>query len=199
MATKAEKEKYINSCGAMRINPYFVGNPDELYPDLIKCKSGLENPEFQVSDIHYPDYVRYCAFVLDPNSPLIRDNVDMKARRAAAEKMVGFRGYKDRRFEVNMLKYIFKNKKYTLLCTIQNIFDDYTEKANMEINLLTDEKKLMEVCQLKTKLKNDMRDLIVDEENLIRELFFNDDELMEAYNQSPESPEEMMKLLRANK
>lgn len=161
-------------CKDMTIDPTFIGDYKKKYPDLEKCIPD----NFKVNKFDFDMYMQYCALVFDPRSPAINDYPDLKMRKEKVLEMVRYKGETDRRFEIKLLLEIFNNRKFTLLITVRNIFDDYSEKSNMTLEGIDDEEKILKASQMKTKLVNDMFDLMQKESQLLSEIFYDDSEVI---------------------
>jgi len=153
MAGKDWKASYKGKTGGMLIDPLFDGNPKDLYPVLneIPCT---------ISELHYDLFIKVCAFVLDPNSPIVREYSDLNARREYVNDLLGYRGHQDRKFEVLMLQKVYRNTEWRLLCTVDSVFDEFEVRANEELVKQTDEEKMLKAVSLKKKYIDDMKDMI---------------------------------------
>lgn len=194
MAVKNWKDKYRHSCGGMLIDPFFEGDYIEAYPILgdIKCSVG---------EIHFDNFVRCCSFTLDPNSPIQKEFSDLKTRRDYVQSMLGYKGHQDRSFEVNMLKKVYRKTDWTLLCTIDNVFDEFATRANEEL-ADTDEldaDKMLKAVQLKRKYIDDMKDMIGIREDLYKKIFMDNENLMEIEREQALNPEAFVKLKKSSK
>lgn len=181
---KKAKDIYGNRIAGMYINPFLEGEGVYLktYDEEIRiCMEKIEN--FAVTELHFDNYMRYCALVFDPNSPAVTDFPELKYRKEKIKGMLSYMGREDRRFEVMLLVKVYRQKHFTFLTTIQTVFDDYAEKANMELGGLDDE-KLIKATQLKTKLINDMGDLLEKEQKAMHEMFFGDKDMVDDFKKS---------------
>jgi len=107
-----------------------------------------------------------------------------------------YRGHQDRKFEVEMLKKVYRSSEWTLLCTIDNVFDEFSTRANEELDDSEemDADKMLKAVQLKRKYIDDMKDMISIRENLYKKIFMNDDDLMAIEREQALTPETFIKL-----
>lgn len=190
---KKAQDIYGSRVIGMYINPFLNdGEYVVSYKEEIDgCLAGID--DFNVSDLHFDNYMRYCALVFDPNSPAVVDYPELKVRKEKIKSMLGYMGREDRRFEVRLIVRVYQNKQFTYLTTIQNVFDDYAEKANMVLEGL-DEDKLMKTTQLKTKLINDMGDLLDKERQAMSSMFFGDKDMVEDFKKARKTTETVAKM-----
>ena len=190
MAKNNWKERYKNSCNGMLISPFIEGSYKEAYPIL----SNIPISD-RVTDIHYDNYVRACALILDPNSPILKEFSTLEKRREYVYMFLPYLGYKAKHFEVELLKKVYRNTEWTLLCTIDNVFDEFTSRANEELANTEelDADKMLKAVQLKRKYIDDMKDMIQIREDLYKKIFVGDDELMKIEREQALTPEAIAK------
>jgi hypothetical protein len=95
-----------------------------------------------------------------------------------------------------MLKKVYRSSEWTLLCTIDNVFDEFSTRANEELDDSEemDADKMLKAVQLKRKYIDDMKDMISIRENLYKKIFMNDDDLMAIEREQALTPETFIKL-----
>lgn len=187
MAIKSWQEKYKPFFSAMLIDPLYDGSYKEMYPILneIDCT---------ITDLRYDEYIKACSLIYDPNSPLVREYSNLKDRKEYVNKeLFKSKFYSDAKFEVELLKRVYRKTEWTLLCTIDNVFDEFTTRANEPIensaeNML-DADKMLKAVQLKTKYIDDMAGMIDKRENLYKKIFYQDEDLMNIDREVAWTPE----------
>lgn len=187
MAIKTWQEKYKSYFSVMLIDPTYNGDYKEAYPILNEI-------DVEISDVHYNDYIRACSLIYDPNSPLVREFSILKDRkRYVFDELRIYRGYQNLSFEVEVLKRVYRKTEWTLLCTIDNVFDEFTTRANEPIDNSgekeIDADKMLKAVQLKRKYIDDMKDMIGIREELYKRIFNQDDELMKIEREVAWTPE----------
>lgn len=163
--------QYIKRVKNMIIDPYCDGDLLEAYPILQKCLHD------KISDSLLLDkYIRYSAFVLDPESPLTKDYPDLKSRRAAATQETGWDGVRDHKIEVLMLRYIYRSREYALIIATENTMDEYMERVNKPLDI-EDENEFIKTLDLKKKLINHYEELIEIRDRMIKKMSEGDEDL----------------------
>lgn len=169
----AKNQQYSKRIRNMAINPYCDGDICTAYPILESCIHD------DVSDSLLVDkYLRYCAFILDPESPMAKDYPDMKSRRSAATLETGWDGLRDFRIEVLMLRNIYKSREHALIVAIENTMDEYLTIVNKPLEI-EDENELIKTLDLKKKLINHYDELIQIRDRMVKKMSESDSELEE--------------------
>lgn len=187
MAIKTWQEKYAAYFSAMLIDPLYEGVYKEMYPILneIPCR---------VTELRYDEYIKACSLIYDPNSPLVKEYSNLKDRKEYVIKDL-FKGkfFSDPKFEVELLKKVYRKTEWTLLCTIDNVFDEFTTRANEPIENEgdggLDADKMLKAVQLKTKYIDDMAGMIDKRETLYKKIFYQDEDLMNIDREIAWTPE----------
>lgn len=166
-------QQYSKKVGNMAINPYCTTDIMEAYPVLQECiHDGIS--EAMMLD----KYFRYCSFVLDPYSPLIRDFPDMKIRRKYASIETGWDGLRDYKVEVLMLKNIYRSREHSMIIASDNMMDEYLDVLNKPLEI-QDENELIKTLDLKKKIMAHYCELIDLRKNMINKMCESDKDLEE--------------------
>lgn len=180
---RLNKEKYKGRTINMIIDPFFKGDLFDEYPFL-------ENiPQDIVGDVRIQDFVRASAFILDPNSPIVKEYTDLKDRRELVYEMLCYQGHKDIKVEVWMLINIYKKNDWTQLCANQFRFDDLATMAFEPIDKGADDDKKLKSANLSKKLLDDMYAINENSEILYAKLFFGNQELLDIAKNVAMTPE----------
>lgn len=187
MAVKTWQEKYKPFFSAMLIDPLYDGNYKDAFPIL-------QQIDIAISELHYNDYIRCCSLVYDPNSPIVREfSMLSERKRYVFDELVKFKGYTNKAFEIEILKKVYRKTEWTLLCTIDNVFDEFTTRANEPISndgeKELDADKMLKAVQLKRKYIDDMKDMITIREEMYRKIFNQDEDLMKVEREIAWTPE----------
>lgn len=160
----------------MVINPYEEDqNIYTVYPQL---KQVTEPYAEDLPDINWHQYFRYLSFVYDPNSPMVREYQQVEKRKLAAAEEVGYQGEHHHCFAVEFVKKIVRNKVWTLICNMDFVFDEYTDKLNVTI-LGVDPDKTLKAVEMKNKMITQQVEMIPNREDLFKRLFDDDKDMEE--------------------
>jgi len=163
--TKKEFDKCL-------FNP-MVDDLFEEYPDL---KAINQNEKL----------VRYICAVYDPKSPLVTNHRDLVQRKQNGAVVAGYDIVKDlkdleqvfnmkdpvaRQAIVRFLTEFIFPREWFLICANEQTFYEYGERMMRPIDDQTDDKNEMQAVSIKTKLSQDMADILVRIENGYKRLF----------------------------
>lgn len=162
--------KYKN----MIINPECEGNIFDTYPQLQPLVPAGTNDA-----VTWHSYFRYLALCYDPNSPLIRQYADLKLRKEAAKNIVGYEEGEYPAVAIQFIKNIVGQREWTLICSLDFTFDEYTDKVNTRIIMGEDPDKELKAVELKNKMLTQMAEMIEKRDVLIRKMFQSDDDLVD--------------------
>lgn len=188
MAKVSWKEKYRGKCSSMLIDPFFEGN----YFDEYSILDGLK-PE--VGELRQNEYIRYCALLLDPYSPYVREYPDLKKRREVISLDIKYMGHTSTDFEVKMLLKVYRNNDWTLYCSEQNTFYEFVERVNKPIELDegADPEKQMKAVLLKDKYLESLNKISEHLDSRFKKIFSFDEELMDTAKKVAITPEMVAK------
>lgn len=191
MATSRYKKEQVNS---MIINPLVVGDIISVYPNLQtivpKTLPGTSNLDKQI---------RYLSWVYDYNSPAVKEYSDITRRKAWAKHEVGMSSDANYELTISFLTKVINNRVWTLICSLESTFIEYTERVNKKIEDDDTGKEIdiLKAVEIKNKLLTQMHDMIEKIDNLYSRLFANDDSLKDEFDErnvfTPESVAQQIK------
>jgi hypothetical protein len=191
MATNRYKKEQISS---MIINPLCDGDILDFYPNLQtivpKSLPGTSNLDKQI---------RFLAWVYDYNSPAVKEYSDITRRKIWAKQEVGMTTNANYELTINFLTKVINNRVWTLICSLESTFIEYTERVNKKIEDDDTGKEIdiLKAVEIKNKLLTQMHDMIEKIDNLYSRLFAGDDSLKEEFDErnvfTPESVAQQIK------
>lgn len=160
----------------MIVDPYHEDqNIFEAYPQL---REVVEPFSESLPDVNYHQYFRYLSFCYDPNSPLAKEIQDIQKRKEAAKAEVGYEGAEHHQIAVEFIKTVVRSRIWTLICNMDFVFDEYTDKLN-ELIKGSDPEKSLKAVELKNKMLDQQASMVDKREELYNRLFDDDKELVE--------------------
>lgn len=193
---KLDRNKYKGRTSNMLIDPFFQGDLFIEYPFLADAPSG------SIGELRLQDAIRACAFILDPYSPLVREYTDLNNRRDMVVGMMPPFGTPSKKLEVWLLINVYRNNEWSILCTIDNVIREFTEKANEPLddtgeNAL-DPEKMLKAVALKRKYIDDLMAMTETRIGLYNKIFMNNEDLTKMHENSAMTPENYVKSKRNN-
>lgn len=187
------KEKYRGKTGSMVIDPFFSGDYLKEYSLDIGGK---------ILPSYVNEYVRFCSFLLDPNSPYVVIENNVLKRRELLVEELGYYGDFDYNFEVRLLLEVYRNNEWTLYCAEQTVFSEFIERVNSPIGKRSedskmDEKKEMEAVMLKDKYLESLDKILERNNKRFKSIFENDKDLIDAANKVVASVETLAKVTQS--
>ena len=168
---RLNKDKYKGRTVNMRIDPFFKGDIFEEYPFL----EGI--PQEDVGELRIQDYIRSLAFILDPNSPIVREYTDLIERRDLVYEMMVYGGNKNVKIDVWLLVFVYRNNMWTQICANQFRFHDLSEIAFEPIDKTADDDKKFKSATLSRKVLEDMLFISQNNDEMIEKMFMGDENM----------------------
>ncbi len=166
--------KYNKYADSMGINPTTKGRMLEEYPQLQTCVDFISN-----SGIDSDKYLRYLAWLYDPQSPLMKEyRGDLIQRRAQAMNLSSYNGDSDYRCE-SAFVIMMRNRLWTLRCDNEKAFAEFSEMVGQPITEANEDVKIKAI-ERKGKLLELMSEMSARIEKIDKELFEEDHELEDA-------------------
>lgn len=159
----------------MTINPEVV-NLFGSYPYLVDIlfKQGIQSSGL------IENTIRFAAWVYDPHSPLINKFPDIRERKKQALLMVGpTTEDHDSTIAILLLKYVFKSREWTLICSYENTYDELTDRVNQKIEGVNDD-DIIKASERKTKLLDHMEKICFKISELKKRFYSEDEDLLDA-------------------
>jgi len=193
---KLDRNKYKGRTANMLIDPFFEGDLFIEYPFLVDA------PTKGVGELRIQDAIRACAFILDPFSPLVKEYTDLSNRRDMVVGMMPHFGTPDKSLEVWLLINVYRNNEWSILCTIDNVMREFTEKANEPLddkgeNAL-DPERMLKAVALKRKYIDDLMAMTETRAGLYNKVFMNNEDLINVHENSAMTPENYVRTKRKN-
>lgn len=153
----------------------------------------LKAHEIEVNE-HTDKQIRYIALVYDPVSPLITKFPDIRERKKQAAKSTGFKTEANPNLIVLFLRKVFRNMDWTLICSLENTYDEFASRVNEPLDCKDDEATIKAV-ERKAKLLEHM-ERFCEKIKQLKKTFYCEDEALEAEEEEALSPESVALLRR---
>lgn len=161
------------------------------FPELKAYKEFLEYKEKDRNLIF-----RYAFFCYDKNSPLVKVHHDLKKLKEAAMDLAGFERVRGAKFKDPIVEIMdMKNEEVNniILCFLVNIQNNmawalyvanqFTFSDNIRLLMKPmeghDDKKVLDGANVRSKLREECKAVIADQESLLKTLFGDNNELKE--------------------
>lgn len=177
----------------MLIDPHWEGvSIFDEYPQLTVVAE-----RFPDSQVVWHAYFRYLSLCYDPHSPMVKTFPDIRQRRQEAAMEAVYEGEHFPIIAIEFVKTIVKRRTWIVLCSMDNTFDEYATRVNIPISNSLDEDKALKAVELKNKMLETMVQMIASRDNLMKQMFDNDSELLETEGEITNfTPENVAKSIR---
>lgn len=165
----------------MVINPKVEGLIQSKYPFVMEAMGDLLK---EYKDAEADQVIRYLSWAFDPNSPMVTAHPDLNKRKEQAAKEVGL-GKQVKipaSLMVMFLQKVIRNREYTFILSLEQTYDEFTDKINQEITSTGDE-EMLKAIERKGKLWREMKAMIQEINDQKRAFYYSDEELMEEEKQ----------------
>jgi hypothetical protein len=165
---------------AMIVNPMVEKPMLEAYPML----ETIMPTTFQ-GTADADKQLRFLSWVYDYNSPAVKEYSDVTRRKIWAKKEVGLTGALSYELTINFLTKVVNNRVWSLICSLESTFIEYTERVNKKIEDDDTGKEIdiLKAVEIKNKLLTQMHDMIEKIDNLYSRLFAGDDDLKDEFDE----------------
>jgi|SRR5690606_704572 len=132
--------------------------------------------------------LRFIVLVYEPGSPLIHKYPDIRERKEEARAQLKFTGKENHALTIQILKRVIKKRDWTLICSFENAFDEFTDRVNEELTS-DDDEGLIKAVERKAKLLEHMERFCAKVKDLKKVFYCEDDELEASDEEDDLSPE----------